>query len=184
LVKHDRCRYVAPLGGTVEHGIADALAGTPNGFILIEFKRTKLDIPSEESLFDDYQKAAEELSPFEHHHIIFGAESPHEPGKLTLCAQTYFHGRPRASVLACLDHSLSEGAFRMYLELLLKLKTQDGRSSDGQIAPEALSTVLGLSSTGSVVQAVPLFAYAPDLFPVPVQQPVAARPARHRYAPR
>jgi hypothetical protein len=165
-----KCHYAAPLSGKEERAAGDAVFGVPNAFVLIEFKRDRRQISEEESLFHDYEKAAIALKSYRHHQIIYAEESPDASG-LNLLAETYFHGCRRESALACLNFGVEEEVFKTYLHLLFDLKKEDGRSSSGQILPEALSTVLGISSNGNIVQAVPLHKYAPKLFPVEIYRP-------------
>lgn len=161
-----KCDFAAPLAGKHERLAGDATFVKASKFVLIEFKRNEIEIPTEKSLFHDYEDAKSKLKSFKHHHIVFGASSP--PGRLELVAQTYFQGTRQNSALDCLNSGVTKEDFIKYLELLADLKKEDNRGSDGHVSPEAMSTVVGVSADGKMVQAVSLCDYAPNLFPSPV----------------
>lgn len=173
-VMEGKCTYAVPMAGKPERAAGDAIFGVPNSFVLIEFKREKEELSSEIPLFWDYEATKQILGHYKHHHFVYGEELPDAPGMLALYAQPYFSLSNRCSALDCLESGIGEADFRHYLELLFAAKKEDGRSSSGQISPEALSTVLGLSANGHIVQAVPMYIYAPDLFPADRYEPLGA----------
>ncbi len=162
--REGKCEFATPLSGKQERLAGDAVFGSQSLLVLIEFKRNKTEIPTERSLFHDYEKAQEELSNYDHHHIVFGVQSQNSLGTLELAAQTYFSGRPRTSALDSLRFGINGERFRQYVEALARLKKEDGRSTSGHISPEALSSVMSISKDGEILAAMPLYEYAPDLF--------------------
>jgi hypothetical protein len=163
-----KCDLAAPLSGKHERLAGDTVFGVESSLVLIEFKRDEAEIPTELSLFHDYEQAKLELFSYEHHQIIFGAPSETEPATLNLVAETYFSARRRASAVEVLNYGIDGVEFRKYVEALARLKKQDGRSTTGHVSPEALSKVMSVSRDGTILGAKPLFEYAPDLFPVDV----------------
>ena len=163
-----KCDLAAPLSGKHERLAGDTVFGAESSLVLIEFKRDESEVPTELSLFHDYEQAKSELFKYEHHQIIFGVPSNGEPATLNLAAETYFSARPRASALEVLNYGISGVEFRKYVEALARLKKEDGRSTTGHVSPEALSKVMSVSRDGTILNAKPLFEYAPDLFPVSV----------------
>lgn len=163
-----KCDFAAPLAGKHERLAGDATFVKASKFVLIEFKRHENETPTEKSLFLDYEEAKSKLEGFKHHHIVFGASSTKEPCRLELVAQTYFKAERQISALDCLNSGVAKDEFYKYLELLANLKKEDKRGSGGHVSPEAMSTVVGVSDDGKMVQAAPLYEYAPDLFPNPV----------------
>ena len=164
--RNGRCTFAAPLSGKEERSFGDAAFGHVSKYSLIEFKRDASCIRSEIVLFHHYPTAKSKIGNDEHHHIVYGKESDSRPGELELYAETYFSRKPRPNAIDSLDFGLDAVNFREYLILLAGLKKEDGRGSSGHVSPEALSTVLGVSSEGNVVSARPLYEYAPDLFPL------------------
>ena len=57
LVLSQKMGFAAPLAGVHERYAGDAVFGVAEKFVLIEFKRTREFLPSEISLFLDYNKA-------------------------------------------------------------------------------------------------------------------------------
>lgn len=163
-----KCDFAAPLAGKHERLAGDATFVKASKFVLIEFKRNESEIPTEKSLFHDYEDAKSKLEAFNHHHIVFGDYSTEEPSRLELVAQTYFQAKRQNSALVCLNFGVTKDEFYKYLELLAELKKEANRGSGGHVSPEALSTVVGVSDDGKMVQAAPLYEYAPNLFPIPV----------------
>lgn len=171
-----KCDFAAPLGGKHERLAGDAMFVNASKLVLIEFKRDEDAIPTEKSLFHDYEVAKTRLEGFKHHYIVFGASSTKEPVRLELVAQTYFQAERQDSPLDCLKSGVTRDEFDKYLEILADLKKEDNRGSDGHVSPEAMSTVVGVSDDGKMVQAAPLYEYAPKLFPSPV--------SRHDHTPK
>jgi len=160
--------FAAPFAGRHERLAADAMFAKASKFVLVEFKRNKDEIPTEKSLFHCYEDAKTKLANYYHHNIVFAIISE---GTLQLAAQTYFSAKPCGSALDCLSSGVDESTFLTYLGLLAELKKEDGRSSSGHISPEALSTVMGITENGKIVDARPLYEYAPALFPAQIYRP-------------
>lgn len=163
-----KCDFAAPFAGKHERLAADATFVKASKFVLIEFKREETEIPTEKSLFHDYETAKSKLEGFKHHYIVFGAYSTNGPAQLELVAQTYFQAKREITALDCLSSGVSKDEFYKYLKLLADLKKEDNRGSGGHVSPEAMSTVVGVSDDGKMVKAASLYEYAPDLFPSPV----------------
>lgn len=165
-----KCDFVSPLAGKHEKSGGDAVFAQALKFVLIEFKRSKLEIKTEESLFHNYNEAKSKLQNYEHHHFVFGVASASNPKRLELAAETYFGRTRHQSALACLDTGLGKDDFHSYLKLLYDLKKPDRRGSGGHVSPGALSTVLGVSKDGKIVSAQSLYEHSPDLFPVNISE--------------
>lgn len=168
LVLSRKMGFAAPLAGVHERYAGDAVFGVAEKFILIEFKRTREFLPSEISLFLDYEKAKKDLSSYTHHYFIYGVL---EEGALQLRAEHYFDTNEEKfyynpiDILAC---GIPKQEFDTYIKLLAAHKVPDGRAgSAGGMTPETFSTVLGVSQKGDVVETHALHEYAPDLFPAP-----------------
>ena len=168
LAAASRFDLVAPLSGKHERLAADTVFGADSRLVLIEFKRDESEIPTEESLFFDYELAKAELFHYEHHQIVYGVSTYGQTPGLSLAAKTYFSARPRATAVQVLDHGISGVEFRKYVKALARLKKEDARSTTGHVSPEALSQVVSVSKKGNLLSAMPLFEYAPDHFPVDI----------------
>lgn len=168
LVTEGKMGFAAPLAGVHERYAGDAVFGAAEKFVLIEFKRSHRELPSEESLFFDYKKAKEELGGYEHHYFVYGSFIE---GSLDLRAELYFDTNETKyyyDTIYILENGVSKEEFNQYLELLAAHKKPDGRAgSGGGMTPETFSTVLGVSQTGAVVETQALHEYAPTLFPMP-----------------
>lgn len=163
---YKKCDLASPLAGKHEKLGGDAVFAQASSFVLIEFKRSEAEIPTDESRFIDYEDAKSKLQEYGHHHFVFGVESDKHPGCFDLAAETYFGRTRHQSPFDCLKTGVAETEFRFYLERLSELKKEDGRSSSGHVSPEAISTVLGVSEGGKIVSAQSLYEYSPDLCPV------------------
>lgn len=103
--------FAAPLSGVNEHTAGDGIFGSDEKLILIEFKRKADGIPTEKSLFKDYEGACKKLSGFHHHVFVYGklktiatnsASADNQAAdlpKLELGAQPYFIGEPHKDSL-------------------------------------------------------------------------------------
>lgn len=159
--------FAAPMSGVHERTAGDAIFGKDLKLVLVEFKRDKNSIPTEQTLFHNYPKAKELLQDFKHHHIVFGALKTvkNEP-TFILVGQRYFIAGEFFPALEVLEDGSEISEFYKYLQALAEQKIVDGRSS-GHVSTEGMSTVLGVTSGGQVKAAAALHEYAPTLFPAP-----------------
>lgn len=168
LANEKKLDYAAPLSGSHEHDGGDGLFGTAAGFILVEFKRRHSDLPSEVSMFRDFNLALNRLEEFHHHYFIYGAISQN---RLQLRACRYFGSKSREhwfDVIDILKTGIPKDEFLSYLELLASFKETDARSGGGKhVSPESFCAVLGISQDGQVVETITLHEFAPKLFPAP-----------------
>jgi hypothetical protein len=155
-----------PLSGKPERAAGDAIFGSEARLVLVEFKRAKAQVESEQSIFHDYEDAKQKLSGRDgHHFLVYPVLSPQPQTSLNLFAETYFSRNSCGCPLDCLTRGTDPESFRSYLETLFKLKVSDGRSSGGQIGTRELAQVLGVSTEGKLLEAVTLQEYASALFP-------------------
>lgn len=168
LVLSEKMGFAAPLAGVHERYAGDAVFGKAEKFVLIEFKRSYDQLPTEKSLFINYNKAKEKLEGYRHHYFIYGAI---ENEMLDLRATLYFDTNEEKfyyDAIEILDVGVTKEEFNQYLELLAAHKKPDGRTgSGGGMTLETFSTVLGVSQAGAVVGTQALHEYAPNLFPAP-----------------
>ncbi len=157
--------FAAPLAGRHERSAADGIFGKDNTLVLIEFKRDVGEIPSELSMFTDYDGAQKALSHYSHHWIVYGLGG--KEGKFAISARKYFNDTLKQSVLKIPSKGIGHLEFIEYLEILNKFKYPDGRGDGGHVSPESMATVLGISPDGTVVGSATLHEYAPQLFPSP-----------------
>ncbi|QCI14184.1 hypothetical protein E6B08_23825 [Pseudomonas putida] len=168
LVLNGQMGFAAPLAGVHESWAGDTVFGNADKFVLVEFKRTCDQLPTEKSLFLDYNKAKEELGEYRHHYFIYGAI---KDSKFDLRAELYFDTNEEKyyyDATNILEQGVTKEEFYMYLELLAAHKKSDGRVGSGDgMNLETFSTVLGVSQAGIVVETQALHEYAPNLFPAP-----------------
>lgn len=155
-----------PLSGKPERAAGDAIFGSKARLVLVEFKRSKSQLTSEQAIFSDYERARDALAPRDsHHHFVYPDWRPRPAESLKLVAETYFSRVACAAAIDCLARGIEPVAFRDYLDDLFSWKIPDGRSSGGQLDSLALAQVLGVSTQGSLLEAMTLQDYAPHLFP-------------------
>lgn len=155
-----------PLSGKPERAAGDAIFGSKALLVLVEFKRGKMQVESEQSLFHDYDKARQSLSGIDSHHfLVYPAWLQQPTISFNLFAETYFSRVACVGPLDCLARGKDPAKFRSYLDALFSWKVPDGRSSSGQIGAHEMAQVLGVSTEGKLLEVVTLQDYAPDLFP-------------------
>lgn len=157
--------FAAPLAGRHERSAADGIFGKDNMLVLIEFKRDVGEIPSELSMFTDYEGAQEALSHYSHHWIVYGLRG--NEGKFAISARKYFNDTLKEYVLKIPSKGIGHLEFMEYLGILNEFKYPDGRGDGGHVSPESMATVLGISPNGTVVGSATLHEYAPQLFSPP-----------------
>lgn len=161
-----RLNFFAPLSGRHERTLGDGIFGENDKLVLVEFKRDRSQISTEESMFYNYDSARMALAEYSHHWFVYGQQT--EGGKLGLCGEHYFRHGETYSAVDLIDNGVPPGVFRYYLELLQAHKEPDARGGGGgHVSSESMSTVLGISPEGELVGTMALFEYAPDLFPSP-----------------
>lgn len=165
--KDGRLDFVAPLAGLEEHATGDAIFGEDDYLFLVEFKVDEKALRSEESLFYDYPDAQYQMRGRDgHHFLVYASKTPVAGQSLpTLAARTYFSAQPMPSAMSCFERGLLPEIFKEYITKLFDLKKPDGRSSGGQISPETLANVVGVSANYKQVSTVTLFEYARRMFP-------------------
>lgn len=157
--------FAAPLAGRHERSAADGIFGKDNTLVLIEFKRDAGEIPSELSMFTDYDGAQEALSHYSHHWIVYGLRR--NESEFAISARKYFNDTLEEDVLKIPSKGIGHLEFMKYLEILNEFKYPDGRGDGGHVSPESMATVLGISPNGTVVGSATLHEYAPQLFSPP-----------------
>lgn len=130
---------ISPLDGNHERA-GDALLSRADQWLIIEFKRDKDALSSEQGKFNDWYQASAKLGNRDRHHfLVFGAYD--ENLGFHLCNQTYF-SRKDASMDMLLQSGTDVIAFSEYLTSLVALKKQaEGASTGG------FSYVAGISTT-------------------------------------
>lgn len=162
------CDFAAPLAGRHERKAGDAIFGEDCRLVLVEFKRDFSQIPTEETLFENYGKAKVALNEYMHHFIVFAELVEGEHPQLELWARRYFVPEQYLDGLDILQHGVSEDIFYAYLDALASHKKADGRGQGaGHVTAEAMSAVIAVSANGQVVGSISLYEYAPTLFEGP-----------------
>ncbi|WP_312407708.1 hypothetical protein [Pseudomonas rhodesiae] len=175
VVANGMCDFAASLSGRYERTAGNAIFGKGSGLVLVEFKRSLSDVPTEETLFESYGDAKAALSQYEHHFIVFGELAKDCHTNLELLAQRYFVAGDYFDGITVLQHGVSKLVFDEYLHALAEHKEEDGRGRGiGHVTDQAMSAVIGVSADGQMVGAISLHEYAPTLFPGPVLLPPPA----------
>ncbi len=167
LSRYRNVNFAAPLSGKPERKAGDAIFGIKDKLILVEFKKSRDCLPTEQSMFYDYQSAKEALCHFNHHWFVYGLLDNSQSFKIA--GEHYFNEEESCDALEILEKGIPEAAFNNYLELLSSLKEPDrrGSSGGGHVSPEAMSLVLGIAPNGDIVGSMALHEFAPQLFPIP-----------------
>lgn len=165
--KTDQIDFAAPLSGKHETTAADAIFSVSSKVVLIEFKRDKSCIPTEMSMFIDYNNAQGQLKGYGHHHIVYAEPTDTHPIELKLKAEKYFDQGNAQNALGCLKTGVDQKEFDDYLVKLAEHKKESKQGSGGHISPEAFASVVGVSDEGNMCAITPLHEYAPTLFPRP-----------------
>lgn len=134
---------VAPLGGIQEKG-GDVILGENEKWVLIEFKRKRDELNSEQSKFDDgkFVEAKKSLKNRSMHHLLVYGEL--NVDKLVLKGQFYF-GTKEFGVEKLLKRGTDEETFLSYFQEFISYKKSKQNSSGGGI-----TSVVGVDSEGKV----------------------------------
>ena len=139
--------FVAPLDGNHEKA-SDAIFSNDNHWVLIEFKKDKSSITSEQDKFEKYQEAKIELSSKDNHHIMVFGELNEETNNIDLHAQTYFSEKVISQIDETLKSGIETDEFKNYLDAFLKYKkgslVEDGSGGYGFVA--------GVTSNGDITK--------------------------------
>lgn len=134
--------FAAPLSG-IQEMAGDGVFSADAKLILVEFKRDFKSLKSEVDKFTNYEEAKRKMKDRDSHHfLVYGYVSDK---KLNLEARQYFSTNKTHEPLSILDMGLKNSEFIDYLKDLIYLKKVDKRSS-GKVAPEFISSVVGISS--------------------------------------
>lgn len=178
--KHiDEDSLVIPFDGVYELQSDGALC-VASTWILIEFKKEKASIHSEKRKFYDFEAAKQKLSNSDsHHHIIYGA--PIKNGEslgLILKSQTYFSGEESPNIESLLKSGIGFETFQRYLKDFVSLKKTTVEDAGGVVL-DTNSNVLGVTSSGKVVECMSMKEYVLEHFPeMKPSQP--APPSTHK----
>lgn len=170
----NKLEFAAPLSGRHERTGGDAVIAYAEYFTLIEYKRDVYEIESERKIFYNYEEARVYFGETDHHLIICG--HPHE-NRMTLVALPYFSTSRKCTteVVELIGHGIPYSSFLAYLEELSFFKEPDGRGGGKggaqHVSLDAMSTVLGVSASGTVVSTCALYEFAPQLFHEPTPTP-------------
>lgn len=170
--KHvDEERLVIPFDGKEELQGDGALC-VASKWILIEFKKEKNSISSENKKFHDFKKAYEKFKDSDsHHHIIYG--SPIKNGDevvLTLGSQTYFSNQVNPSIESLLMTGIAFEEFRSYLKEFVSFKKKTDEESGGVVL-DTNSNVVGVTASGRIVECKSMKEYILEYFPELAPQP-------------
>lgn len=174
LYKNERIDFAAPLSGKHERSSADGIFGKDSKLVLIEFKRDAGEIPSERSMFTNYEAAKGILCNYNHHWIVYGLISANK--KFAIKGRKYFDDIAEEGILDIPAKGIGHLEFMEYLEILNQFKYPDGRGDGGHVGPESMATVLGISPDGKVVGSSTLHEYAPELFAPPTPPAAPSTP--------
>ncbi len=134
-----------PLSGIAESSIGDLVINNDFKFTLIEFKRRKADIVSEQTKYNDYKGALESLGPkSDHHKILYGKQIGNA---VEVMVRDYFKESAEETGLnikIIFDDGLDQEAFITYLDDLASFRKKDGRTG-GCFNPMDLQNVYGLA---------------------------------------
>ncbi|WP_052247453.1 hypothetical protein [Alteromonas macleodii] len=137
-----KINFAAPLSGVQEVG-GDGIFGIDAKLILVEFKRSQKELKTERDKFVCYEKAKDKLIGRDNHHfLVYGSEG--DNSNLNLHARHYFSLKEVESALSILELGVNDEEFKSYLDDLIELKKEDGRS-DGSVGPESVASVVGVS---------------------------------------
>jgi len=137
-----KINFAAPLSGVQEVG-GDGIFGIDAKLILVEFKRSQKELKTERDKFVCYEKAKDKLIGRDNHHfLVYGSEG--DNSNLNLHARHYFSLKEVESALSILELGVNDEEFKSYLDDLIELKKEDGRS-DGSVGPESVASDVGVS---------------------------------------
>jgi hypothetical protein len=127
IVDHlDYERFISPLDGKHEKA-GDAIVGEEGGFALIEFKRSKEDLDSEEQKYKNFQEAKKEFEGEDDmHFLVYGCE---RESQLELEACTYFSKRG-IELDTLFDNRISTKQFCEYVNKLCSYKKASSSSNN------------------------------------------------------
>jgi hypothetical protein len=166
---------IIPFDGKEELQSDSALC-VASKWLLIEFKKEKNSIPSEKKKFYDFKAAYNKLHKLDsHHHIIYGSPVIKDGSiNLTLESQRYFSREPNNSIESLLMTGVDFESFRRYLEDFVSFKKTTDEEAGGVVL-DTNSNVVGVTSSGKVVECKSMkeyvLEYCPELAPPPPAPP-------------
>ncbi|CCN70383.1 hypothetical protein [Vibrio nigripulchritudo] len=172
--KHvDEGSLVIPFDGAEELQSDSALC-VASAWILIEFKKEKKSIPSEKKKFYDFKAAKRKLGESDsHHHIVYGAPIRNgESVNLVLKSQTYFSGSESSNIESILKSGVEFKLFQSYLKEFVSFKKTTEEDAGG-IVLDTNSNVVGVTSSGKVVECKSMKEYILEYFPEMAPPPPA-----------
>ena len=159
--------FAAPLSGKQERGAGDLILGHCVTLVLIEFKIDAASMKTEEDKFTDYETAKQLLiDQDEHHYLVYGVA---DRDALKLEATTYFSRKKASRPNFWHERGKDRKAFDRYLVSLLALRKRDGRAK-GRIEISEFANVMGLTSSGKLIDCCSLSTYISEKFPALVSE--------------
>jgi hypothetical protein len=160
LLSKKKLDLALPFSGKQENA-GDAIFSEKSKIILVEFKKRKSNIVSEEEKYGDkFEDAKKELSPSDEHHFLVYGEMVND--SFSLKAETYF-SRNKKEIESIIDNGVGFSEFNDYLAKLLEFKKKDGRGGAGGIGPEDYTSVIGVE--GGKGRSVSLKEYICSIYP-------------------
>ncbi len=147
-------KFIAPLAGKHE-AAGDVIVATGTKLILIEFKRDRTCISTEEKKYKGayakYDEAKEILKKVSSHHFMIYGKGivVDDIPELQLNACGYFSKKP-VRVSEVFKFGLGYEKFSLYLRALLILKNATGSVDSGGIDSSAYSMVAGITKDGTL----------------------------------
>jgi len=154
---------IAPLDGKEERA-GDAIFSKSNNWVLIEFKKDKSSLASEEEKFNNYSEAKGNFKNRDQHHFLIYGEEIHKNGeaKFGLTCLTYFTEIKINNVESILESGIGLDEFIQYIEEFTSYKkVSDG--SDGSIGSDAFGLVAGINANNEIVECISLAEIAKEL---------------------
>lgn len=145
LEMQDHFDFAMPLDGVPEKEYGDAIFGSVNRLILVEFKRHVGSLDSERNKYPDFDTAMETLkkSTSRHHFFVYGEGSKGQP--ITLQASGYLERNPVA-LLEMFDAAIDLEAFQAYAADLARLRNATDDEGGETIGAHHMSRVFGLAA--------------------------------------
>jgi len=150
--------FVAPLDGNEEKA-GDAIFSNNNYWVLIEFKKDKSSIASEQDKFENYYEAKKELSEKDTHHIIVYGKLNKESKNIDLRAQTYFSEKDISQITKTLQYGIGTNEFKNYLDVFLKYK----KGSKVEGGSGGYSFVAGVTNDGQITKCLTLEEFSKEV---------------------
>lgn len=148
---------LSPLDGAEEKA-GDALLGTNERWIIIEFKKDIDSLESEKKKYKDYDAAKNELSSLDSHHFLIYGQN--QEGTFSLAGKTYFSSEQVSNVSEIFQAAKEKNEFISYLEKLIKHKTKVEESSGGSIG--SYSFVAGIGEDNKITSCMNLYEFGLD----------------------